>query len=380
MDRYHRQIIMPEVGAVGQDKLKAASVLVIGAGGLGCPALSYLTAAGIGTIGIVDGDCVDLSNLHRQVLYQTKDVGKPKSETAAKRLRALNPDVSFHAYPTCLDTDNALETIAPYDIVLDGTDNFPARYLINDACLLLDKVNVFASVFRFDGQLTVFNYKYDDGTYGPNYRDLYPAPPAADSVPSCAEGGVLGVLPGIMGALQAAEAIKILLGIGDPIVGRMMILDTLHGETRYMSFKKRPEHWNGNKQIIVEKLIDYDLFCSDYQNTSSQRNNTMIKEVNVSELKQMMDNNEDFQLIDVREPYEAEMAEMGGKLIPMGELLDRVDEISKDKKVVVHCRSGARSASVIQMLQDRFDYDNLYNLKGGILAWADQIDTSLEKY
>jgi sulfur-carrier protein adenylyltransferase/sulfurtransferase len=366
--QYSRHLILPEFNIEGQRKLKNASVLVIGAGGLGCPVLQYLTAAGVGHIGIVDFDVVDYSNLQRQVLYTVDDVGKPKAETAAKKLSRLNPHIRFTTFPQKLTSENALEILRIFDLVCDGTDNFPTRYLVNDACVLLDKPNVHGAIFRFEGQVSVFNFKYQDGSHGPQYRDLFPTPPPPGMVPSCAEGGVLGVLPGIIGTIQANEAIKVLTGIGEPLAGKLFFLDALTFETRVLKISMNPD-----LQAPTE-LIDYEDFCGVHTNTSSN-----IREITVIELKNLMDNGEKYQLIDVREPYEYEIANLGGVLIPLESLRERIGEISSTEMVIVHCRSGARSARAIEKLT-HLGFQNTFNLKGGILEWSDKIDPEMPKY
>jgi adenylyltransferase/sulfurtransferase len=382
LERYSRHIIIPEFNIEGQKKLKAAKVLVIGTGGLGAPLLLYLTAAGVGTIGIVDMDVVDDSNLQRQVLFTVKDLGRPKVEVAAERLAQLNPHVKFITYNTRFHSSNALDILKDYDVVADGTDNFPTRYLVNDASVLLGKTNVYASIFRFDGQVTVFNYQYENGETGPNYRDLYPEPPPPGLVPSCAEGGVLGVLPGIIGSLQANEVIKVITGIGEPLVGRLFTFDALNFETRILYFKKDKHNPLTGENPTIKHLIDYEQFCGiSTQPTHSETPKPVaVKEITVLELKQLFDSNADFQLIDVREDYEYEIANLGGELIPLGTILQNVDKISRTRKVIVHCRSGKRSADAIRALEEKFGFDNLYNLKGGILAYAEQIDNTLPRY
>lgn len=382
LERYSRHLIIPEFNIEGQRKLKQAKVLVVGTGGLGAPLLLYLTAAGVGTIGILDYDIVDDSNLQRQVLFSTKDVGRPKVEAARERLEGLNPHVKFITHNVQLHSSNALDIIKDYDLVADGTDNFPTRYLVNDATVLLGKPNVYASIFRFDGQVTVFNYKFEDGTRGPNYRDLYPTPPPPGLVPSCAEGGVIGVLPGIVGSLQASEVIKVISGVGDPLVGRLFQFDALGFETRTFKFQKDAENPLTGENPTQTELIDYEQFCGIKQDNKEEakQNREEVKEITVKELKELQDQGADFQLIDVREPYEYEIANISGELIPLGTVLDNADKISKDKPVIVHCRSGMRSANAIAQLEAQFGYDNLSNLKGGILAYADEIDTSLAKY
>jgi molybdopterin/thiamine biosynthesis adenylyltransferase/rhodanese-related sulfurtransferase len=382
LERYSRHIIIPEFNIEGQKKLKNAKVLVIGTGGLGAPLLLYLTAAGVGTIGIVDMDVVDDSNLQRQVLFTVKDIGRPKVEVAAERLAQLNPFVKFVTYNIQFHSSNAFDILKEYDIVADGTDNFPTRYLVNDASVLLGKTNVYGSIFRFDGQATVFNYQYQNGERGPNYRDLYPEPPPPGLVPSCAEGGVLGVLPGIVGSLQASEVIKVITGVGEPLVGRLFTFDALNFETRTLRFKKDKHNPLTGENPTIKALVDYEQFCGIVKHpahSETQKTNN-VKELTVQELKELIDANADFQLIDVREDYEFEIANIGGELIPLGTVLHNADKISKDKQVVIHCRSGKRSADAIRALEEKFGFDNLYNLKGGILAYADQIDTSLAKY
>ena len=366
--RYARHIAIPEFGLEGQKKLKNSKVLVIGSGGLGSPVLLYLAAAGVGTIGIVDFDIVDDSNLQRQVLFTVDDVGKSKARTAANRLKALNPHIDIHVHETRFTRENALDLVREYDVVADGTDNFPTRYLVNDACVLAGKVNVYASIFQFEGQVSVFNYLQEDGTRGPNYRDMFPEPPPPGLVPNCAEGGVLGVLPGIIGSMQASEVIKVLTGVGEPLAGRLFLFDAASFTTRILKVNKDPE-------TKISGLIDYDEFCGITKTRAGS-----VKEVTVQELYNMMTKGADFQLIDVREPHEYGIANLGGELIPLGTVSAAASKISRDKKVVVHCRSGVRSANAIRQLQDEFGFDNLYNLKGGILAWSKEIDASIPTY
>ncbi|MBK7426762.1 MAG: molybdopterin-synthase adenylyltransferase MoeB [Saprospiraceae bacterium] len=369
LSRYSRHIIIPEFNLEGQKKLKAAKVLVIGSGGLGSPLLLYLAAAGVGTIGIVDFDTIDDSNLQRQILFTTNDVGKLKATTAAERIKALNPFIEVIVHNTQLNSQNALDIIKDYDVVADGTDNFPTRYLVNDACVLLDKVNVYASIYRFEGQLSVFNLPLPDGTRGPNYRDLFPEPPPPGLVPSCAEGGVLGVLPGILGSLQAAEVIKVISNVGEPLSGRLFTIDVADFQTRTLKIHKQ-------ESTKIEKLIDYELFCGlKNENMSSE-----VKEITVGQLAEWIDSGKEFQLIDVREPHEYAIAEIGGILIPLAQISEHADRISLEKPVVIHCRSGVRSAKAIRELQELHGWDHLYNLKGGILAWADEIDQLVTKY
>ncbi|HFC00908.1 MAG TPA: molybdopterin-synthase adenylyltransferase MoeB, partial [Phaeodactylibacter sp.] len=312
--RYSRHLAIPEFGLAGQKKLKAAKVLVIGAGGLGSPLLLYLAAAGVGTIGIVDFDVVDISNLQRQVLFTVDDIGKSKAALAKNKLLALNPHLQIHIYNKAFTSKNALQLVQQYDVVADGTDNFPTRYLTNDACVLAGKVNVYASIFRFEGQVSVFNYPLADGKYGPNYRDIFPAPPPPDLVPNCAEGGVLGVLPGIIGSLQASEVIKVITGIGEPLVGRLFLFDAADFSTRILKFKKNPN-------IKITKLIDYDQFCG-----IAPKKEKHIPEISVQELYQLKEQQADFQLIDVRKTYERNIVHIGGEMIPLGEIQQAVDK------------------------------------------------------
>ncbi|MEM6723871.1 MAG: molybdopterin-synthase adenylyltransferase MoeB, partial [Bacteroidota bacterium] len=374
LERYSRHIIIPEFNIEGQRKLKAAKVLVVGSGGLGSPLLLYLAAAGVGTIGIVDFDIVDDSNLQRQVLFGVEAVGKPKVEEAKKRIQALNPHINVITYNTHLNSENALDIIKDYDVVADGTDNFPTRYLVNDACVILGKTNVYASIFRFEGQVSVFNYTDKTGETGPNYRDLFPEPPPPGLVPSCAEGGVIGVLPGIIGSLQANEVIKVVTDVGEPLAGRLFIFDALQFETRTLKIAKNP---------AVDKpteLIDYKQFCGIVPASEQEEAEGSVKEVSVEDLKHLQEQSADFQLIDVREAYEYEIVNLNGELIPLGTVLDNAERIATDKQVIVHCRSGKRSADAIKALQEKYGFDNLYNLKGGVLAYAKEVDTSLATY
>ncbi|MDG2417866.1 MAG: molybdopterin-synthase adenylyltransferase MoeB [Saprospiraceae bacterium] len=367
--RYSRHIAIPDFNIAAQKKLKAAKVLVVGSGGLGSPMLLYLTAAGVGQIGIVDFDVVDDSNLQRQVLFTVDDIGESKVEKAKSRLEKLNPYVNFTIYNKAFTKDNALEIIKDYDIVADGTDNFPTRYLVNDACVLAGKINVYASIFRFEGQVSVFNFLNKDGTRGANYRDLFPEPPPPGMVPSCAEGGVLGVLPGIIGSMQANEVIKVITGVGEPLAGRLFLFDASSFTTRILKVRK-------NSNIHISELINYEEFCG-LENQNGERE---IKEVTVNDLKLWQEKGVDFQLIDVREPYEYEIANLGGELIPQKELMQNLSKISTNKKVIIHCRSGVRSAEAIRDLQNIGDFNNLYNLKGGILDYCKKIDSSIPIY
>ena len=367
--RYNRHIIIPEFGIQGQQKLKQAKVLVVGSGGLGSPLLLYLAAAGVGTIGIVDFDIVDDSNLQRQVLFTQSDIGKSKAEAARQRVLDLNPHINVVVYKEPFTSSNALNILQEYDIVADGTDNFPTRYLVNDAAVILGKVNVYASIFRFDGQVSVFNYKYEDGSLGPNYRDLYPTPPPPGLVPSCAQGGVLGVLPGIVGALQANEVIKVITGIGEPLVGRIHHFDALNFESKTFKIFK------DEQAPAIKELIDYQQFCGMPAHEPSNADN----EITVGQLKAKMDAGEDFQLIDVREEHEYEIVNIGGELIPLGQLLYETESIQTDKPKYIICKTGDRSRDAVELLEAE-GFDQLYNVKGGIFAYADEIDAQLTKY
>ena len=373
--RYNRHIIIPGFGMEAQLKLKASKVLVIGSGGLGSPVLLYLAAAGVGTLGIVDFDVVDDSNLQRQVLFGVESVGKPKVEAAKQRLHALNPHLKINLYNTHLNSSNALEIIREYDVVADGTDNFPTRYLVNDACLLLDKPNVYASIFQFDGQVSVFNYVDANGFRGPNYRDLYPTPPPPGLVPSCAEGGVLGVLPGIIGSLQASEVIKVITGVGETLSGRFFTFDALQFETRTFKIKKRDDNPVTGKNPTISALIDYEQFCG-----MKAIEEKPLREITAKELYDMQVRGEQFQVIDVREPHEYQIVNIGGELIPLSTVADNADHISRDKPVIVHCKMGGRSAKAIRELEEKFGFTNLYNLKGGILSYIDEVNPELTKY
>lgn len=364
--RYSRQILLPEFGAEGQSKLLNASVLVIGAGGLGSPALLYLAAAGVGRLGIIDFDNIDLSNLQRQVLFTTIDIGKPKAQIASDKVKAINPSIKTDVYIEHLNSINALQILAQYDVLVDGSDNLATRYLVNDACILLKKPLVYGAVFQFEGQVSVFNQLLPDGTRGPSYRDLFAVPPPPEMVPSCSEGGVLGVLPGIIGTMQASEAIKIILGIGTTLTGRLLLFDGLDFTMRTVNIRKHPAN------PIITKLIDYDAFC----NPSKQN---AVPEISVHELKGMMVLKKEFQLIDVRELNEAELVSLNGVNIPLKTLPNQLASIRKDVPVIVHCKSGSRSASAVRTLQAN-GFTNVKNLSGGILKWIEEIDPSLQRY
>ena len=373
--RYNRHIIIPDFGIEAQRKLKEAKVLVIGSGGLGSPLLLYLAAAGVGTLGIVDFDSVDDSNLQRQVLYGVEDVGSPKTEAAKKRLQSLNPFIKINTYNTRITSANILEILNEYDLVADGTDNFPTRYLVNDAAVLLGKPNVYASIFQFEGQVSVFNYKDADGKLGPNYRDLYPLPPPPGLVPNCAEAGVLGVLPGIIGSLQGLEVIKVITGIGETLSGRFFTFDALTFETRTFNISRNPSNPLNGENPTIKTLIDYEAFCGLKGDIEKP-----LKEISVKELYEWQVRGDDYQLIDVREPHEFEIANIGGELFPLTTITAVADKISREKKVVIHCKMGGRSAKAIRQLQDEFGFDNLYNLKGGIISWIEEIQPELKKY
>jgi len=373
--RYNRHIIIPGFGMEAQQKLKKGKVLVIGSGGLGSPVLLYLAAAGVGTIGIVDFDVVDDSNLQRQVLFGIDEIGKPKVEAARRRLEALNPHIKLHLYNTHLNSSNALEIFKDYDVIADGTDNFPTRYLVNDAAVLLGKPNVYASIFQFEGQASVFNYTDSKGNTGPNYRDLYPTPPPPGLVPSCAEGGVLGVLPGIIGSLQALEVIKVITGVGETLSGRFYIFDALNFESRTFNIKRREDNPINGKNPTITALIDYEQFCG--MRAVEEKH---LKEITAKELYDWQVKGEKFQLIDVREPHEYDIVNIGGELIPLATVSDNAGRIDTERKVVVHCKMGGRSAKAIRELEEKFGFTNLYNLKGGILSYIDEVQPELTKY
>ncbi|MDV3309870.1 MAG: molybdopterin-synthase adenylyltransferase MoeB [Cyclobacteriaceae bacterium] len=372
--RYSRHIAMDGFGLEAQQKLKAARVLVVGAGGLGSPSLLYLAAAGVGTIGLVEFDRVDDSNLQRQVLYSVDDVGRSKSEAAKQRLLALNPHIRIEVHEVRLTSENALDIIGRYDVVADGTDNFATRYLVNDACVMLGKPNVYASIFRFEGQVSVFNYRDAEGNTGPNYRDLYPSPPPPGLVPNCAEAGVLGVLPGIIGSMQALEVIKIVTGVGEVLSGRFLVFDALTFEPRIFKIRKSPDNPLNGDHPVITQLIDYDEFCG------IKKTERQIKEISATELAAWMEQGEDFQLIDVREKYEYEIVNLGGELFPLGEIETLTARIDRNRKVVVHCKSGGRSAEAIRRLEERFGYTNLYNLRAGIMGYIEEVRPELQRY
>src|SRR5580704_10833928 len=371
--RYSRHLIMPEVGMEGQLKLKNAKVLCIGTGGLGAPLGLYLAAAGVGKLGIVDFDVVDNTNLQRQVLFGSNDVGKPKIVAAADRLRDLNPAIQIDTFETHLTSENALEIFKDYDIIVDGTDNFPTRYLVNDACVILGKPNVYGSIFRFEGQITVFAYPG-----GPCYRCLYPEPPPPGLVPSCAEGGVLGVLPGIVGAIQAAETLKLIIGKGEPLVGRLLLFDALAMRFRELKLRKNPDCPVCGHHRTITKLIDYEEFCG-IRGEESPASASTVPEITPRELKARLDRGDNLFILDVREPHEYQICNIGGYLIPLGDLSKRVSELDSSREIVAHCRSGKRSAEASEFLRQA-GFRKVLNLKGGILAWSDEVDPSVPKY
>ena len=375
LGRYSRHLILPEVGMEGQQRLKAAKVLCVGTGGLGSPLALYLAAAGIGTLGLIDFDVVDASNLQRQIIHSTKDIGRKKIDSAEEKLSALNPAINIVKHETMLTSANALDIIKDYDIVADGTDNFPTRYLVNDACVLLGKPNVYGSIFRFEGQASVFATEA-----GPCYRCLYPEPPPPGLVPSCAEGGVLGILPGLVGVIQATEVIKLILGKGDSLVGRLLLVDALNMRFRELKLRKNPECPVCGTNPTVTALIDYEHFCGIVPETPQEKNlKNGIPQLTVKELKARRDRGEDFFLLDVREPYEVQIAQIGGTVIPQNDVPNRLAEIPRDRQIVVHCRSGARSQRIAEFLKQS-GYTQVVNLAGGILAWSDEIDPSVQKY
>ncbi len=370
--RYSRHLIMPEVGMEGQLKLKAARVLCIGTGGLGSPLALYLAAAGVGTLGIVDFDVVDYSNLQRQIIHSTPDVGRKKLDSAADKLKAINPFLNIRKFDTRLSSENALEIFADFDIIADGTDNFPTRYLVNDACVLTGKPNVYGSIFRFEGQASVF--ATEDG---PCYRCLYPEPPPPGLVPSCAEGGVIGILPGLVGVIQATEVIKLIIGQGDSLIGRLLLVDALGMKFRELKLRKNPDCPVCGAHPTVTKLIDYNEFCGirgeekPVESTSG--------EMQVEELKRRLDAGDDLYVLDVREPHEYQICNIGGTLIPLGELQKRVGELDPNKEIVAHCKMGGRSAKAVAFLKQA-GFKKVHNLAGGITAWADRIDRKMPKY
>ena len=374
--RYSRHLIMPEVALDGQKKLKSSRVLTIGAGGLGSPLALYLAAAGVGTLGIVDFDIVDESNLQRQIIHGTSDLGRPKMESARDRIQDINPNVSVEAFEEALSSENALEIFEDFDVIVDGTDNFPTRYLVNDASVLSGKPNVYGSIFRFEGQVSVFYAKE-----GPCYRCLYPEPPPPGLVPSCAEGGVLGILPGAIGTIQATETVKLILGIGEPLIGRLLLYDALGMSFKEMKLRKDPNCPVCGENPTVTELIDYQEFCGIPQAQQAEDVDE-LPEIGVQDLKEKLEAGERVAVLDVREPHEYEVANLeaqGAKLIPLGELPERLAELNQNDEIAVHCKTGGRSARAVKILQNA-GFGNVYNVEGGITAWSEEIDPSIPKY
>ncbi len=370
--RYSRHLIMPEVGMDGQLKLKAAKVLCVGAGGLGSPLALYLAAAGVGTLGVVDFDVVDFTNLQRQIIHTTADVGRKKLDSAADKLLAINPNVNIVKFDTRLSSANALELFRDFDIVVDGTDNFPTRYLVNDACVLTGKPNVYGSIFRFEGQVSIFATKE-----GPCYRCLYPEPPPPGLVPSCAEGGVLGILPGLVGVMQATEAIKLILGAGEPLIGRLLLVDALAMRFRELKLRKNPDCPACGTHPTIKALIDYNEFCGIRGEEKPVE--TQMPSITVEELKQLRDAGKEPFLLDVREPHEYQICNLGGHLIPLNDLPKRVNELDSSREIVVHCKMGGRSAKAVDFLRQS-GFTKVKNLTGGINAWAEKVDPKVPKY
>ena len=371
--RYSRHLIMPEVGMEGQLKLKQAKVLAIGAGGLGSPLALYLAAAGVGKLGMVDFDVVDFTNLQRQVIHSTSDVGRSKLASARETIQGINPNVEVVTYETRLTSENALDIFKDYDVIADGTDNFPTRYLVNDACVLLGKPNAYGSIFRFEGQASVFYAKE-----GPCYRCLYPEPPPPGLVPSCAEGGVLGVLPGIVGSIQALETIKLITGRGRPLIGRLLLFDALNLKFRELKLRKNPDCPVCGTHPTITGLIDYEQFCGIRGEEYVRP--TKVPEISATEVKKMMDERRPFVLVDVREPHEYQICRIpGSKLIPLGDVPKRMHELNSADEIVIHCRSGQRSAQAVELLM-KAGFRKIHNLRGGVLAWADQVDPTMPKY
>ena len=375
--RYSRHLIMPEVGMEGQLKLKNASVLLVGTGGLGAPTALYLAAAGIGRIGLVDFDVVDYTNLQRQVIHGTKDVGKPKIDSAIESMSDINPFVKLDRHEVALTSENALEILKDYDYIVDGTDNFPTRYLVNDACVLLGKPNIYGSIFRFEGQATIFAYPG-----GPCYRCLYPEPPPPGLVPSCAEGGVLGILPGIIGLVQATETVKLILGAGQPLVGRLMLYDALAMKFRELKLRRDPDCPMCGDHPTITKLIDYQQFCGipQHQEAAPMSGQSTTGEIDAVELKAKIDRGDDFKLIDVREPHEFQICRIpGSTLIPLGELPKHLHELDPSAEYVMHCKMGGRSAKAVDLMKQS-GFKKVLNMTGGITAWSDKVDPTVPKY
>jgi adenylyltransferase/sulfurtransferase len=374
MARYSRHLILPEVGTEGQQKLKASKVLCVGTGGLGSPLAFYLAAAGIGTLGLVDFDVVDASNLQRQIIHSTKDIGRSKLDSASEKLQALNPFLNIVKHETMLTSKNALEIIRQYDVVADGTDNFPTRYLVNDACVLTGKPNAYGSIFRFEGQASVFATQD-----GPCYRCLYPEPPPPGLVPSCAEGGVLGILPGLVGVIQATEVIKLILGKGQPLIGRLLLVNSLDMRFRELKLRKNPDCPVCGSHPTVTELIDYQQFCGIVPEQKAPTMQNGIPQMSVKELKQRLDQGDKLLVLDVREPWEYQIANIGGHLIPLNDLPKRVAELNADQEIVVQCKSGGRSQRAAEFLA-RNGFEKIHNLAGGITAWSSEIDPTVARY
>ncbi|MGW8123568.1 molybdopterin-synthase adenylyltransferase MoeB [Roseivirga echinicomitans] len=374
--RYNRQIILPDFGIKGQEKLKAARVLVIGAGGLGIPNLTYLAAAGVGNIGLVEFDEISLTNLQRQVIYTANQIGESKSKSALATIRQLNPNVNTQLYETRLDASNALDIIRNYDVVVDGSDNLPTRYLVNDACVLLEKPLVYAAIYRYEGQVTVFNVQRTDGSRGPNYRDLFPVPPPPEMVPSCNEGGVFGALAGIIGTMQANEVIKLLAELGELLDGRLLLYDSQSFTTRFLNIKSNKNNPISGDQPTINSLIDYEAFCGAERTEKTEKSDD---DISVQELKEMIDNGRIPFLLDVREPYEYAISNLNGLNIPLSELENELHQLSQNETMVIHCKSGQRSQRALEILRNR-GFSNLKHLRGGILAWQKEIDNDMEIY
>ena len=370
--RYSRQILLPDLKLEGQQRLKSGSILVIGAGGLGSPALYYLAAAGVGRIGVLDFDTVDESNLQRQILYGTGDVGELKVVKAAERLSELNPHIKIETYHTVLNAENAMEIIAQYDVIIDGSDNLPTRYLVNDACVLQKKTLIYGAIFQFEGQVSVFNQLHGEGSRGPNYRDLFPEPPPPEMVPSCNVGGVLGVLPGIIGSMQANEAIKVLACIGTTLSGRLMIFDSLDFTARFLKLKANPDNPVSGTHPTIHELIDYEEFCNPTRTSDASKMTT----ISPLEVNRLLVEGGSVQIIDVREPFEYEMANIGGLNLPLSLIREKTEMIEKETPVVVLCKSGQRSAQAIVLLQ-RHGFTNLMNMKGGLMGWRKEVDPNI---
>ena len=370
--RYSRHLILPEVGVDGQLKLKQGKVLCVGAGGLGSPLALYLAAAGIGTLGMVDFDVVDISNLQRQIIHSTADVGRKKLDSAAESIAAINPNVELRKFETLLSSSNALEIFRDFDIIADGTDNFPTRYLVNDACILTGKPNVYGSIFRFEGQASVFATKD-----GPCYRCLYPEPPPPGAVPSCAEGGVLGILPGLVGVIQATETIKLILGLGESLAGRLLMIDAATMSFRELKLRKNPDCPACGTHPTMTQLIDYNQFCGVGKSETGVA--ATMADMTVEELKRRLDAGDNLFVLDVREPHEYQIANIGGHLIPLNDLPKRIGELDRSREIVVHCKLGGRSAKAVDFLRQS-GFTNVHNLGGGISAWAERVDPKVPKY